>query len=227
MRMRIREHLKTAAVAAALAAAVWAGAPAGAQEDGNVVDVTVHNQTAGDQSQNVYDSGQTTRTDRQSQIMRELMGIEKDYTNVVKFYNKALGEDEALLIARLILYYSNRYGLDARLLMSVIAVESRFQPRAVSSKGAMGLGQLMPGTASGLGVKNAFSVTENVYGTARYLRAQYDRFAADERVLDLMLAAYNAGPEAVACYNSVPPYAETKNYVVSVKKLFRFFKYGY
>jgi soluble lytic murein transglycosylase-like protein len=179
------------------------------------------------QAQVIYDSGRTAATDNNKQIYAELGRLEQDYTKVVKHFNNSLSDDEALQIARWILYYSSQYKLDARLVMSVITVESRFQPQAVSRVGAMGLGQLMPGTASTLGVKNAFSVQENIYGTARYLRAQYDRWANDEHVLDLMLAAYNAGPEAVARYNGIPPYSETQNYVTNVKKWFRFFIYGY
>ncbi len=239
--MKLTAKLRTA-IAALFSAAILIPAAAAAQESTEVVDVTVHNrpsytteyqqqqyqqQQQAQQAREVYNSSQSQEANSQNDALQQLIAIEKGYMRVVKVYNKKLTEEEALIIARLVLYYANQYKLDPRLLMSVIAVESRFKPTAVSPKGAKGLGQLMPGTASGLGVKNAFNVAENIYGTARYLRAQYDRFANDERVLDMMLAAYNAGPEAVAKYNGVPPYRETINYVASVKKLFRFFKYGY
>jgi len=152
--------------------------------------------------------------------------IENAYTRVVMYYNKNMPARQARKIARLVLYYSDRFGLDPRLLVAVIVVESRFQPDAVSPKGAMGLGQLMPDTARILGVNNAFDVSQNIYGTARYLRLQYDRWQHSENVLDLMLASYNAGPEAVARYKGVPPYRETKNYVIKVKRLYTFFVYG-
>lgn len=156
----------------------------------------------------------------------EYARIELAYTQVVKYYNKNLPDNEALRIARCILYYSNYYKLDPRLIVAVIVQESRFNPKAVSHAGAQGLGQLMPGTARYLGVSNSFDVQQNIYGTVRYLREQYDRFQGKSNVLDFMLAAYNAGPEAAAKYNGVPPYKETKNYVVQVKKLYRYFMYG-
>ncbi|MFA6451775.1 MAG: lytic transglycosylase domain-containing protein [bacterium] len=218
--MRLRNYFVTTAAAFLLFAAFHCAA-AQAQETAQ------NNAEAAAQAQVIYDSSHSENAPRQQQIYQELGRIEQDYTRVVKYYNKTLSDSEALQIARYILFYSNQFKIDARLLMSVIAVESRFRPQAVSHAGAMGLGQLMPGTASALGVKNAFSAQENIYGTARYLRAQYDRWASEERVLDMMLAAYNAGPEAVARYNGIPPYSETQNYVVNVKKLFRFFIYGY
>lgn len=165
-------------------------------------------------------------SDTPAGVSEEYARIELAYTQVVKYYNKKLSDTEALRIARCILYYSNYYKLDPRLIVAVIVQESRFNPKAVSHAGAQGLGQLMPGTASYLGVSNSFDVQQNVYGTVRYLREQYDRFQHNSNVLDFMLAAYNAGPEAVAKYNGVPPYKETKNYVVQVKKLYRYFMYG-
>ncbi len=185
------------------------------------------NASADQRAEVIYDSGKSEKDAHRQQMYSELRYIEQAYTNTVRYYNKSLTEAEALQIARYVIYYADQFRLDARLLMSVIAVESRFRPEAVSCKGAMGLGQLMPGTAKSLGVSNAFDVQQNIYGTARYLRAQYDRWAGHDRVLDFMLAAYNAGPEAVARHNGIPPISETQNYVVKVKKLLRFFVYGY
>ena len=100
--------------------------------------------------------------------------------------------------------------LDPKLVEALIRVESAFNSRAVSSKGAMGLMQLMPGTALDLGVENAFDVEENLRGGTAYLRSLLDRFSGD---LTLALAGYNAGPGAVEKYQGVPPYRETTEYV--------------
>jgi soluble lytic murein transglycosylase-like protein len=100
--------------------------------------------------------------------------------------------------------------VDPLLVRSVIANESTFDPHAVSPAGAIGLGQLMPSTAAGLGVCNSFDVTQNVLGSALYLRELLDRFHGDLR---LVIASYNAGPNAVAKYGDVPPFSETQTYV--------------
>ena len=95
-----------------------------------------------------------------------------------------------------------------------IAVESAFNPDARSSVGAIGLGQLMPGTADLLGV-DPHDPKDNLHGSARYLLAQLEDFGA----ADLALAAYNAGPEAVRDYGGIPPYAETEGHVAKVLRL--------
>jgi soluble lytic murein transglycosylase-like protein len=105
---------------------------------------------------------------------------------------------------------SNKHGIDADLLYSVIGAESGFNPRAVSRKGAQGLMQLMPGTADQLGVQDAFDPRSNVDGGTRYLRELLDRYHYD---LAKALAAYNAGPQRVEQYHGVPPYRETRAYV--------------
>ena len=175
----------------------------------------------------LYDSSINENSYQQTNISREYYSVENDYKNVIKYFNKTISDSEAQIIARAVLYYSSVFKLDPILVMAVITVESKFHSQAVSPKGAMGLGQLMPGTASIMGVKNAFDIEQNIYGTAKYLRQQYDRWYDNEKVLDLMLASYNAGPQAVANHKGIPPYRETQNYVVRVKKYFRFFIYGY
>jgi soluble lytic murein transglycosylase-like protein len=100
------------------------------------------------------------------------------------------------------------------LVRAVVQVESAYNPYARSPKGAAGLMQLMPATAQKFGVKNAFNPEENVRAGVAYLRQLLDRYANNE---ELALAAYNAGPNAVAKYGeTVPPYAETKNYVARI-----------
>lgn len=122
--------------------------------------------------------------------------------------------DRALL--ELTGYYAEGFGLDERLVQAVVMVESGFCPTAVSPKGAVGLGQLMPGTAAELGV-NPWDPAQNLWGTAKYLREQYDTFGS----WPLALAAYNAGPGSVVEYGGVPPFTETQNYVRRVLDEYR------
>ncbi|SFD76694.1 Transglycosylase SLT domain-containing protein [Sulfitobacter brevis] len=103
---------------------------------------------------------------------------------------------------------ANRHGIPADLFLRLIQQESGWNAGAKSHRGAMGLTQLMPGTARGLGV-DAYDPTQNIEGGARYLKQQYRAFGSWR----LALAAYNAGPGAVKKYGGVPPYAETRNYV--------------
>jgi soluble lytic murein transglycosylase-like protein len=112
---------------------------------------------------------------------------------------------------------SGRYRLDPDLVSSVIKAESGFNVRAVSPKGAQGLMQLMPDTASKLGVPDAFDPQANVEGGTRYLRELLERCNFD---LVKALAAYNAGPLRVEQYGGVPPYHETRAYVARVVKDF-------
>lgn len=106
---------------------------------------------------------------------------------------------------------ARKYGVPEDLFLRLVQRESGWDHGAVSIKGALGLAQLMPETAARLGV-NATDARENLEGGARYLRQQYDRF----RSWRLALAAYNAGPEAVARYGDVPPYGETQAYVRAI-----------
>ncbi len=107
-----------------------------------------------------------------------------------------------------------KYGVEAPLIHSIILAESNYNEFAISSKGAVGLMQLMPETARDYGVKNLYNPTENIEGGVRYLKHLMDYYNRD---LELSLAAYNAGPEAVAKYGGVPPYPETKRYIQKVK----------
>jgi soluble lytic murein transglycosylase-like protein len=108
---------------------------------------------------------------------------------------------------------AQRNGVDPALLKGLIRQESNFDPAARSGAGAVGLTQLMPATAAGLGVADPTDPAQAIEGGARYLRAQLDRFGGDEAKA---LAAYNAGPGAVQRFGGVPPYAETQAYVQRV-----------
>lgn len=113
---------------------------------------------------------------------------------------------------------ARRHGLDPELVMAVAGVESAFQARAVSRKGAQGLMQLMPGTARDLGVADPFDPAANLDGGTRYLR---DLLATYDGDLPKALAAYNAGPTAVNRHQGVPPYKETRDYVKKVLQRYR------
>jgi soluble lytic murein transglycosylase-like protein len=113
---------------------------------------------------------------------------------------------------------ADKHGLDPALIRGVMRFESAFQPMAVSSAGAIGLMQLMPEVAKELGVKDIFDPYENIMAGARYLRELLDRHNGK---VDLALASYNAGPGAVARYNGVPPYRETRNYVKGITQFLR------
>jgi soluble lytic murein transglycosylase-like protein len=109
---------------------------------------------------------------------------------------------------------ASRHGLDPCLIFSVMRAESAFNRMAISPKGASGLMQLMPATATRFGVKNIFDPRENVFGGAKYLRWLLDRFSGDVR---LALAGYNAGEGAVEFYGyRIPPFLETQNYVRTI-----------
>lgn len=112
---------------------------------------------------------------------------------------------------------AKRHGVDPDLVQSVIRVESAFNPWAVSRKGAKGLMQLMPHTASSLGVRDTFNPRQNIDGGVRHLRGLIDRYGGN---LSLALAAYNAGAQAVDWYRGVPPYPETQLYVRRVLSLY-------
>lgn len=117
----------------------------------------------------------------------------------------------------IILKAASKHGVSPQLVSAVMRVESCYDRKAVSRAGARGLMQLMPATARQLGVRDSFDPEQNIDGGVRYLKAMLERFNHD---IDLGLAAYNAGPEAVAAYKGVPPYPETQSYISRIRKLF-------
>ena len=116
-------------------------------------------------------------------------------------------------IDHLVSQNSAQWNVDPALVKAIIANESGFNSNATSNVGAQGLMQLMPGTAQGLGVTNAYDPAQNVWGGTKYIKGLLDRFNGDVK---MAIAAYNAGPGAVEKYGGVPPYAETQNYVQNV-----------
>jgi soluble lytic murein transglycosylase-like protein len=114
----------------------------------------------------------------------------------------------------LIAEYAAAHAVRADLVRAVIQAESAFNPAAKSHKGAMGLMQLMPATASELGVSDPYDPAQNIRGGVTYLRRLLDQYDGDE---ELALAAYNAGPGAVNRYGAVPPYRETRDYIKRIQ----------
>jgi Transglycosylase SLT domain len=144
-----------------------------------------------------------------------------EYARVLTQFNPNLSTWESRELADRVRIEALFYRLDPRLLVALVATESSWHPYAVSPVGARGLGQLMPGTAAGLGV-DPFSPHDNLNGTARYLRGLLDRYAAYPQTqrYRLALAGYNAGPGAVERFGGIPPYTETQAYVRNVMSLY-------
>jgi membrane-bound lytic murein transglycosylase MltF len=143
---------------------------------------------------------------------REIVNFEPDLSVV-----SSPAAPSANSLPELVNTASARYHLDPDLVNSVIGAESGFDSNAVSRKGAQGLMQLMPQTASRLGVADAFDPGANIDGGTRYLRALLEHYDFD---LIKALAAYNAGPQRVEQYHGVPPYSETRSYVAKIVRDF-------
>jgi hypothetical protein len=135
------------------------------------------------------------------------------YASVLHHINPQMPPWQSRDLARRVLVNAVRWRLDANMLVAIVTVESHWHTHAISRAGAIGLGQLMPGTAARLGV-NPRDPGENISGAARYLSGLVRRFGSNH--FTLVFAAYNAGPRAVTEYGGVPPYGETQHYVVRV-----------
>ena len=134
--------------------------------------------------------------------VQEFQGILKNGLNAIKEDMDSIFEEASAL-----------YQIPSKLLRAVAKAESGFNPKAVSKAGAMGVMQLMPGTARSLGVSDPYNARQNILGGAKYLKQNLDRFGGD---VSLALAAYNAGPGSVTKYGGIPPYKETQNYVKKI-----------
>ncbi len=153
------------------------------------------------------------------------------YAAFIKKENPKLTNAQAMEIATGIIGFSLKYGVDARLIMAMVMVESDFDPMETSHAGAMGLGQLMPSNVKEMGLTNAYDTMQNLSATVRLVRGHLNDYHAKTggksfESLILALAAYNAGPGAVKKYGGVPPYRETQNYVRKVLKLYSEFRGG-
>jgi soluble lytic murein transglycosylase-like protein len=157
------------------------------------------------------------------------LAIYAPYRNAIRGMNRHLSEHDVDKITTSVLYFSDHYDLDPRLVVAMIIAESDFDVYSTSNTGAMGLGQLMPETARGLGVTNAYDPIQNIAASVHILRGNLDKYGgapANAGVIPfdriaLTMAAYNAGPGAVRKYHGVPPYRETQRYVAKVTALYK------
>lgn len=139
------------------------------------------------------------------------------YARVLCKINPHLPNWQSRDLAKHLLVNANRWKMDANILVAIVSVESAWRTHARSSAGALGLGQLMPGTARTLRV-NPHDPYQNLQGSARYLFGLLTKYRRSPHRYALAFAAYNAGPKAVADFGGIPPYAETQHYVVKVMR---------
>lgn len=137
------------------------------------------------------------------------------YASVLREYNPQLPDWKSKDLARHLLVTAQRWNIAPNMLAAIVSVESSWHTSAVSYAGAIGLGQLMPGTAAKLGV-NPHDPAQNLSGAARYLSGLLERFGSNPHRYELAFAAYNAGPKAVEEFGGIPPYGETQHYVLKV-----------
>jgi len=141
----------------------------------------------------------------------------------VLFHNPGYDLYFAETVAKATIYYSHKFQVDPRLCLSLFTIESAMDYNVISPAGAIGFGQLMPGTAAGLGV-DPYDAFQNVGGSIKLFKGLLDEWSPYENSLDLALASYNAGSGAVYSYGGIPPYSETQNYVFFIKFMYNHMK---
>jgi len=163
-----------------------------------------------------------------ARLSPEAMSVYGPYRAFIASANRRLTDQEVDAITTSILYYSENERLDPRLVIAMIMAESGFNPSSTSRTGAMGLGQLMPSTAAGLGVSNAYDPVQNIGAAVHILSSHVRSYGGATpdgivpiNTLLLTMAAYNAGCGAVHKYQGVPPYRETRRYVRKVAAFYR------
>ncbi|HEY5257344.1 MAG TPA: lytic transglycosylase domain-containing protein [Candidatus Baltobacteraceae bacterium] len=142
------------------------------------------------------------------------------YATALRHINPQMPKWQSQDLAKRVLNTSSHWRIDPTMLVALVTVESRWRTDARSGAGAIGLGQLMPGTASALHV-DAHDPKANLSGAARYLSGLLARYASKPNRFALTFAAYNAGPHAVSLFGGIPPYSETQHYVVRVLSTWR------
>jgi soluble lytic murein transglycosylase-like protein len=149
-------------------------------------------------------------------LQRELLPEKPDQTLPIVSLNSA-----ERLFQPIVLKAANRHKVEPAMVMAIIMVESSYNPKAISKKGAKGLMQLMPTTARSLGVKDIFNPEHNINAGVRYFKKLLNRFDGD---VELALAAYNAGSRKVREHRGIPPFRATKYYIKKVIKYYRYYK---
>ncbi len=142
-----------------------------------------------------------------------VQGVKRHKTNKARYESKRPSALSSPDLAEIITHTAHNHGIDPELIKAIIEVESGGRPHARSPKGAVGLMQLMPGTAAKMGVRDRTDCIENIRGGTGYFKTLLEKFNGD---IVLALAAYNAGPDTVEKYDGIPPYLETVRYVRKV-----------